>query len=323
MPGVDYYVGVPSGTVLRDPAIGANLPTGATFSGHTITVTGCNVTLDGFDFTLHSTALVINVTGTGCTTTVQNSKQQAVAASTSLYPIAQLTNLGSGGAFVYQNNEYDGLAPYGVHGGSPFTVNAPICCAGNVTLLYNYFHNFDAKVFQVSGTTPSSPIVVRYNLFADYGSCGTDSSTPPGPCQHGSAGYSYYAPGTSVSFTAQFNTYVLPMYIGTANLTAAASVMADDLTIDGAAFDHNAVLARGPQNTCGGNATSYVSAAGVFDGSMNNPGTALLTNGTFTYNYMDTSGSYFTWYHLTSNGSAITNTTWTSNVDTGTGNPCN
>jgi hypothetical protein len=113
------------------------------------------------------------------------------------------------------------------------------------------------------------------------------------------------------------------MYIGTANLTAAASVMADDLTIDGAAFDHNAVLARGPQNTCGGNATSYVSAAGVFDGSMNNPGTALLTNGTFTYNYMDTSGSYFTWYHLTSNGSAITNTTWTSNVDTGTGNPCN
>jgi len=104
MPGVDYYVGIPSGTVLRDPTNGANLPTGATFSGHTVKVTGCNVTLDGFDFTLHGgTALVINVTGTGCTTTVQNSKQQVFDPSVviSLYPIAELTNLGAGGTFIY------------------------------------------------------------------------------------------------------------------------------------------------------------------------------------------------------------------------------
>jgi hypothetical protein len=316
MPGVDYYVGVPSGTVLKDPTSAANLPAGASVSGHFVTVTGCNVTLDGFDFTLHDTALVINVTGTGCTTTVQNSKQQAMSSSITFFPIAQLTNLGSGGAFVYRNNEYDGLAPYGVTGGSGFAVNAPICCQGNVTLEYNYFHNFDAKIIQMSGTTPSSPMVERYNLFADFGSCG-DS------CAHGEAEFTYSGSPGTVSFTGQFNTYILPMYTGTMNLTAPHAVLAENMTIDGVLDDHNVILAQGPQGTCANNPTYYVAAAAIYDGAQNNPNTALLANGSFTYNYIDASGTYFPWYHAALKGATIRNVTWTNNVDTGTGNPCN
>jgi hypothetical protein len=317
MPGVDYHVGVPSDiTVFKDPTSAADLPVGASFSGHTVTVTGCNVTLDGFDFTKYDTVLVINVTGTGCTTTVQNSKQHAVASSITYFPIARLTNLGSGGAFVYMNNEYDGLATYGVTGGSGLAVNAPICCEGNVTLMYNYFHNFDAKIIQMSGTTPSSPMVERYNLFADFGSCG-------GTCAHGEAEFTYSGSPGTVSFKGQFNTYILPMYTGTMNLTAPHAVEADNMTIDGVLDDHNVILAQGPQATCANNPTYYVAAAAVYDGAQNNPNTALLANGSFTYNYIDASGTYFPWYHAATGGATINNVTWTNNVDAGTGNACN
>ena len=318
MPGVDYYVGIPSGTVLKDPTISANLPSGATYSGQTVTITGCNVTMNGFDFTLHDTALVINVTATGCTTTIQNSKQHALSNALTYYPIAQLADLGPGGAFVYQSNEYDGLAPYGQLGGSGLGVNSPICCRGNVTLMYNYFHNFDAKIIQMSGTTPSSPLVERYNLFADFGSCG-DS------CAHGEAEYTYSGgDGGTVSFTGQFNTYILHFYnSGSMNLTAPHAVEANSLIVDGTSDDHNVVLAQGPQKTCGSNQIPYVAAAAVFDGSQSTSGFGSLRNMVFDHNYIDASGAYFPWYHHTSGGSTMENVTWTNNVDAGSGNSCN
>ncbi len=326
MPGVDYYVGIPpSVTSLKDPTINGNLPPGATLSGNTVTVTGCNVTLDSLDFTLHSTVLVINVTGANCTTTVQNSKQHAISTTVTYKSIALLQSLGSGGVFLYQNNEYDGLAPYGKTGGSGLLVDTPICCIGssgsNVTLMYNYFHNFDSKIIQLSGTLPSSSFMERYNLFANFGSCGTNGK---GPCQHGEAEYTYSINPGTLSFTSQFNTYILPSYVGTPDPTAPQAVQADNMTLDGVLDDHNAILAQGPQNTCSyNNQIAYVAAAAVFDGAQNDPNAALLTNATFAYNYIDNSGTYFPWYHAATGGAKITNTTWTNNVDTGTGNSCN
>jgi len=317
MPGVDYYVGVPSGTVLKDPTSAANLPVGASFSGQTVTVTGCNVTLDSFDFTLHNTALLINVTGTGCTTTVQYSKQHALPNTLTYSPIAEIANLGAGGTLVYQKNEYDGLAPYGQLGGSTLAVNAPICCQGNVTLMHNYFHNFDAKIIQMSGTTPASTMVEKYNLFSNFGSCG-DS------CAHGEAEYMYSGTGT-INYTGQFNTYVLPFYnSGSSNLTAPHSVEANSTDINGTTDDHNVVLAQGPQSTCATsthNSDYYVAAAVIYDGAQSTSGPGTMENVNFGYNYTDASGVWFTWYHT--GGPALTNVTWTNNVDTGTGNACN
>ena len=322
--GVDYYVGIPSGTVLKDPTVSSNLPTGASFSGQTVTVTGCNVTLDSFDFTLHPTALVINVTGTNCTTTVKDSKQQAVSNTLTYYPIVDLQNLGSGGAFVYEYNEYDGLAPYGrpPFSGSGYSVNAPICCTGNVTLMYNYFHNFDSKIIQMSGTTPSSPMLERYNLFAEFGTCEFT-------CAHGEAEYTYGASGTTVSFTGEYNTYYLPYYYGydpatnayVNNLSAPHAVNANTMNVNGTTDDHNVVLAQGPQPGSGcttgtHNHTNYVASSGIFDGPG---GGGLLSNMTFDHNYIDATGAYFAWYSGVPSGSI----TYTNNVDTITATACN
>ena len=317
MPGVDYYVGYPAGQVFKDPTIDT-LPTGATLSGNIVTITGCNVTLDGWNFTLHNNPVVVNVSSSNCTTTIQNSKQSAAATPT-LYPIANLSSLGSGGAFVYQYNEYDGLAPYGVLGGSGYAVNDPLHNSNvtqnyTVTLKYNYFHNFDSKVIQISGATSSVPnLTEKYNLFYNYANCGTS-------CAHGEAENLYYSGGTSASMVLQFNTYYdQPLDNSVSNLTALQAVWAENMVITLAYDDHNVLFAQGPQATCPGvdsNQISYNAAASVFDGSQ---GTGTLTNATFSYNYLDAAGTYRAWYHAGS----ISSTTWTNNVDAGTGNACN
>jgi hypothetical protein len=70
--GVDYYVGVrPNETPLKDPTVQADLPAGATVdAAHSlIRITGNNVTLDGFDFSLHGgySVYVDNASGTRIT----------------------------------------------------------------------------------------------------------------------------------------------------------------------------------------------------------------------------------------------------------------
>jgi hypothetical protein len=51
--GVDYYVGVPPGTVSKDPSMSGSLPAGVSINGHTVIVNANNVTLSGYDFSLH------------------------------------------------------------------------------------------------------------------------------------------------------------------------------------------------------------------------------------------------------------------------------
>ena len=83
-----------------------------------------------------------------------------------------------------------------------------------------------------------------------------------------------------------------------------------EISCDGVLDDHNLILAQGPQGTCSNNnQTAYVAAAAVFDGAQNDPNTALLANGSFTYNYIDNSGTYFPWYHAATGGATISNVT--------------
>jgi hypothetical protein len=308
MPGVDYCVGIPSGTVLKDPTASGALPSGATYASSVVTITGCNVTLDGFDYTLHNTVVSVKVTSSSCMTTLEDSKFSA--SGTALQTIANLLSLGPGGAFVFQRNEYDGLAPIGDANGSGFYVNDPIQGAGDITLEYNYFHNFESKVIQVSGSTPSAPFTEKYNLFADYGSCATP------PCSHGEAEYTYGGAPATLAFTASFNTYLQHFHTGSSDLTALQAVQADDVDIVGSSDDHNVIFAPGPQSTCNANnPAAYVAAAGVFDGQQEG---GELSDVTFAFNYIDNSGTYFPWYHATGTG-----VTHTNNVDPGTGGPCN
>src|SRR5215471_9473988 len=64
--GVDYAVGIPTGTVLKDPGT-INMPgVSVNTSTHIVTVTGNNVTLSGYDFSLNG-GWGVYITGTGAT----------------------------------------------------------------------------------------------------------------------------------------------------------------------------------------------------------------------------------------------------------------
>lgn len=71
--GVDYAVGYPSAsTPLKDPTAGG-LPSGSSYASNVITVTGANVTLDGWDLSVAGGIAVAAYAATG-TLTVQNCK---------------------------------------------------------------------------------------------------------------------------------------------------------------------------------------------------------------------------------------------------------
>ena len=51
--GVDYHVGVPQGLALKNPATISMAGVSVNTTTHIVTVTGNNVTLDGYDFSLN------------------------------------------------------------------------------------------------------------------------------------------------------------------------------------------------------------------------------------------------------------------------------
>lgn len=305
--GVDYYCGVPSGTSFADPS--TTLPSGATYASNVVTVTGCNVTLNALDFTLHSGIMInINVTSSSCATTVTNSKFAAFAVN---QPIIFCTNLGTSGSLVFNKNNYDGLAATGGTG-SGFNVNDPIECQGTVSMMYNYFHNFDSKVIQMGGLSGAPVFTEKYNLFSNFGYC----STPP--CSHGEAEYTFGSGSLKVDF--EYNTYnVAFTSSGHNDLTAPHAIQADSLNITGTTDLNNVVLAPGPQNTCdGGNANAYTASGVIYNGDQEG---GTLSGTTFKGDYVDNSATFFPWYNdYTSGHTALT--VGPNNIDAGSGSIC-
>ena len=71
--GVDYAVGVPTNMTLKDPTVAANLPAGVSINStnHVIDITANNVTLNGYDFSLHG-GWGINIDPGVTGTTIEN-----------------------------------------------------------------------------------------------------------------------------------------------------------------------------------------------------------------------------------------------------------
>lgn len=305
--GVDYYVGIPTGTSLADPS--TTLPSGASYSGNVVTVTGCNVTLNALDFTLHSGIMItVNVSSSSCVTTVTNCKFQAYNV---LQPIAFITTLGTGGSFVFNNNQYDGLAATGGTG-SGFAVNDPIEGQGTVTMEYNYFHNFDSKVIQMSGLSGAPVFTEKYNLFSNFGYCDTP------PCSHGEAEYTFGSSSLKIDF--EYNTYAVAFTSsGHNDLTAPHAIQADSVNITGTSDLNNVVLAPGPQNTCdAGNADAYTASGVIYNGDQEG---GTLSGTTFKGDYVDNSATFFPWYNDYTSGHT-TLTVGPNNIDAGSGSLC-
>ncbi|MFK4539646.1 hypothetical protein ABIA00_007829 [Bradyrhizobium ottawaense] len=147
--GVDYYVGAPSGITLKNPATIAMSGVSVNTSSHIVTVSGSNVTLDGYDFSLNG-GWQVNVVNKANNVTVQNSYFK-VGANNQI-PI----QADSGGSINVLNNTFDGGASNGSN------VNSMIYTGAGATIEYNRFTHFPNDGIDI---THDGNYTIQYNLF--------------------------------------------------------------------------------------------------------------------------------------------------------------
>src|SRR5262249_12680400 len=134
--GVDYAVGVPSGTVLQDwetisqPGVSVNV------SSHIVYITGNNVSLSGIDFSLHGGAQLVVY---GSNDTVSNCNFLYGTALDSNSPYVSSLIGGTGSNLTIENCVLNGNGP--TLGSSAANQSSLIGGAfnGTTTLQYNLF----------------------------------------------------------------------------------------------------------------------------------------------------------------------------------------
>ena len=146
--GVDYAVGVPSGTVLKNPATISMAGVSVNTSTHVISITGNNVTLDGYDFSLNGGW---QVSISGMNATVKDSYFKIGA--NNLQPITTTGSDNLNSTLIYCEIDGSGKNP-----GSNTLIN-------NInTIEYCYLHDAGQDVINYG-----HPLVVEYNLVANNG----------------------------------------------------------------------------------------------------------------------------------------------------------
>lgn len=165
--GVDYYIGIdrllyPSNSNLKDPTVSANLPAGASYSSGIVHIDGTNnITLDGFDFTLHSTSLYIGQTTATSGTTVSNCNFGGSVSQTNspifLYSHSSNTTI----VKCYldaQIADYSGTNGVLVNDGA----------TGSLTILYCSFNNAYGHMIEFEGSTNCTP-TIKYCTIVTWG----------------------------------------------------------------------------------------------------------------------------------------------------------
>jgi hypothetical protein len=156
--GVDYAVGIPSGTSLSSPTTINNPNVSVNLANHHVTVTGNNVTLSGIDFSLNGGwQLILNgVTGT----TIENCN---FAVGTNAQPMFN-------GDIAGTNNTTIKNCVFNM-GGLDDNFNAgAVNIQGNVTATYNLIENAAADLWDQGGTGSTvQNLTLKYNVFANAG----------------------------------------------------------------------------------------------------------------------------------------------------------
>jgi len=148
--GVDYYVGIPSGTTLMDWQSISQTGVSVDSSNSVVTIMADNVTLSGIDFSLHGGAQLVFA---GNNDTVQNSK--FVIGTNNLTPIRSNNpgNLNSTVQFSTINgNQLDGNQKTLFLNTNNFYYN-DICCAGYDVWDYGLPLNIKYNLVRNTGTT--------------------------------------------------------------------------------------------------------------------------------------------------------------------------
>lgn len=164
--GVDYAVGCPPNLTLSDATNQATLPAGATANAgtKTVTVTGANVVLNGYNFP-NDWVVVIGSGATGVCSITNCSFGPATLQTT----LSQVTHSAAGAGHIIQNCSFDG--------GSLGTVSNPnlascIQVSANCSsskIWYNYFHGIPIDVVGYNFGITAGSTDVRYNLIAGVG----------------------------------------------------------------------------------------------------------------------------------------------------------
>ena len=304
--GVNYAVGIPSGTVLKDPTTGA-LPTGVTrdVANHTFTITGNNVILSGWDFSLEG-GWQVQVTGNNDTIENNNFKIGANA----------LDPINTGGKTInsvtIKNNVIDGS-------GIKPSLNVALIWlldSGTSTIEYNLIENAYTTAIQESpsgstGSATNAGQIIQYNVIANTGlGYSIDGS-------HGDLvqDFGIATSGTQVFDNIQINYNTLiennPQSAGQGLSIVSAAGNQNTYALQESVQNNTVVLSVAPGNIAYG--------AGIIDTTWLN-GTAVFAN-----NYVDPTGALFGWsfvgkYNSTDGPYSGTVTTF-NNINMLTGTP--
>jgi hypothetical protein len=298
--GVDYPVGITSGTTLKDPASGG-LPGGCTYSSPTVSCNGSNIVLNGWDFSLRG-GLKLSISGSN--NTVSNSKFQLY---TNCSDPVLAGSVGAGASLTVTKNNFDG-------GGGTCTntlvwgtmINLRGGAASVLNVTYNYFLNTPQDVLDVRGPNSGAGFVNNYqfNYFSGQGWQGH-------PDGYQSCG------GNFNKINISFNTYYNPNGVPTQQGVQPFHVEAQCTSaITNSTVAYNTMVTpgacNGGQNYPTGCSVNYDIACKWDSGSNSNTGFSAYGN------YIDWSGAIA----ALSNGYSCTGTTWGSplpNIDMKTG----
>ncbi len=217
--GVDYAVGVPAGTILRDPATIVMPGVSIDVARHFVSIDKSNVTLSGYDFGLSGGWGIVVQPGV-TNTVIENSSFHV--GLTNLVPIHAYAGAGD---LSIQNNTFDG------GGGTSGVVWALIYYLGSGTFAakYNSFLNAPADAIDFGGGTMTT--IVDYNVFHNLG-------TAPGA----HADTVQYVGTNSTNAVIAFNTVTS----GEEGIQLAAQ---NHSTLINSAIENNVVVAKGPPLT--------------------------------------------------------------------------
>jgi hypothetical protein len=290
--GVDYGVGVPSGTVLQDPTIAA-LPAGCNYANNTVTCNGSSINLSGYNFAQHGTQLVLNGGGT-----VSNN---SFAMTSCQDPLVNI-NGSQSVAFTWNTLNGNGgqcsSLPYGT------LVNAKMAAGTTLTSQYNAFNNVPQDALDVQGPSTSSAKLVDSNsLINQEGFVGHPDSIQLNGGRFSSVsitGNTYYTSKNTVA--------------GTQPLHVEAQLGSN---IGSTTVNNNVILTPGSCN--GGNGYPNGCVANFDIACKNDPGwTDSNTNFSANGNYIDASGAI----GATSNNYGCSNASFGNNVTlSGSGQP--
>jgi hypothetical protein len=264
--GVDYAVGVPSNLALKDPLSIAMAGVSIDASQHIVTVTGSNVTLNGYNFGLEG-GWRINL-ATGAKNTIIENDSFSMG---STQPVAINASSTSVGDLTVLNCSFNGNSanipsvrppPNGSGIGSAINYNG----SGTFVAEYNYIHDMPADGIDFSGGTVTP--TVKYNVFKNLG---TTPGAHPDPVQ-------FYGDAVT-NAQIDFNTIYSPQSGEVANIGLTIESQGG-ASITNTSLSNNVIVATGPALTQSIN-------IGVFQDSGNTTSGVVVKN-----NYLDPTGSY-------------------------------